>query len=321
MLSYYIFWLQSIIHAVAYSISKNNKIKSISPSLQDLNRKHLSRQYGKRVYKTIPFFQRIFCIWNRQEGSATVEAALILPLFIMAAVVFFWMGNLLQTRLIVYDAMQDTAQCLAEYQYAYSYVQDEKTVDLPGNGVNVLTVKERLQHYLDISPVDASCIVGGTGGILVTRSAYSEADGCIDLKLRYKLQINVPFFGELTWKVQEQIRQRAFIGMQLENNETEENRYVYITETGEVYHTSRTCYHIKLTIQQIPDGELSDRYLNLSPCERCAEGRTTDGTVYITETGDRYHLSVSCSGLKRTVMRVKQKNVGSIPPCSNCGNG
>ena len=116
MLSYYIFWLQSIIHAVAYSISKNNKIKRISPSLQDLNRKHLSRQYGKRVYKTIPFFQRIFCIWNRQEGSATVEAALILPLFIMAAVVFFWMGNLLQTRLIVYDAMQDTAQCLAEYQ-------------------------------------------------------------------------------------------------------------------------------------------------------------------------------------------------------------
>ena len=75
MLSYYIFWLQSIIHAVAYSISKNNKIKRISPSLQDLNRKHLSRQYGKRVYKTIPFFQRIFCIWNRQEGSATVEAA------------------------------------------------------------------------------------------------------------------------------------------------------------------------------------------------------------------------------------------------------
>ena len=71
MLSYYIFWLQSIIHAVAYSISKNNKIKSISPSLQDLNRKHLSRQYGKRVYKTIPFFQRIFCIWNSQEGSAT----------------------------------------------------------------------------------------------------------------------------------------------------------------------------------------------------------------------------------------------------------
>lgn len=109
--------------------------------------------------------------------------------------------------------------------------------------------------------------------------------------------------------------------MQLENNETEENKYVYITETGEAYHTSRTCYHIKLTIRQIPDGELSDRYQNLSPCERCAEGRTTDGTVYITETGDRYHLSVSCSGLKRTVMRVKQKNVGSIPPCSNCGNG
>ena len=107
----------------------------------------------------------------------------------------------------------------------------------------------------------------------------------------------------------------------VENNETEENRYVYITETGEVYHTSRTCYHIKLTIRQIPDGELSDRYQNLSPCERCAEGRTTDGTVYITETGDRSHLSVSCSGLKRTVMRVKQKNVGSIPPCSNCGNG
>lgn len=105
-----------------------------------------------------------------------------------------------------------------------------------------------------------------------------------------------------------------------EKTKNEDDAYVYVTETGDVYHSSRTCYHIKLAITQIDKGLLKKSYENLLPCELCASGKYTDGCIYITETGNKYHYSVACSGLKRTVMRVRRKDVGNLSPCSNCGN-
>ncbi|MBD8948918.1 MAG: pilus assembly protein, partial [Blautia obeum] len=48
-------------------------------------------------------------------------------------------------------------------------------------------------------------------------------------------------------------------------------------------------------------------------CERCRAGSA--GSVYITGEGNRYHGSLSCSGLKRTVEEVLQKDCG-LRPCS-----
>ena len=65
--------------------------------------------------------------------------------------------------------------------------------------------------------------------------------------------------------------------------------------------------------------ELEQIQDSLSPCELCAEGKHADSAVYVTETGDRYHLSIGCSGLKRTVTRVRRSDVTGLPYCSECG--
>ena len=96
----------------------------------------------------------------------------------------------------------------------------------------------------------------------------------------------------------------------------DDDRYVYIAETGDVCHTSRSCYHIRLTIRQTNLNQIQN---SLSPCELCAEGKHADSAVYVTETGDRYHLSIGCSGLKRTVTRVRRSDVTGLPYCSECG--
>ncbi|MBQ2257432.1 MAG: pilus assembly protein, partial [Lachnospiraceae bacterium] len=54
------------------------------------------------------------------------------------------------------------------------------------------------------------------------------------------------------------------------------------------------------------------------PCEEC--GGSCGNTVYITSHGNRYHATLSCSKLKRTVLAVPISQVGGRGACSKCGN-
>ena len=53
-----------------------------------------------------------------------------------------------------------------------------------------------------------------------------------------------------------------------------------------------------------------------SPCEKC--GGDGSGIVYITNEGDRYHNTIECSGLKRSVRCVPLSEAGGRAPCSRC---
>ena len=96
---------------------------------------------------------------------------------------------------------------------------------------------------------------------------------------------------------------------------------VYVTATGTVYHRDRNCTHIKLSIQEVGKDSV-EKLRNRGgakyyPCS-CYKSHPSS-SVYITRDGTRYHSSVSCSSLKRTVKKVTLSDAGQLKPCSKCG--
>lgn len=101
--------------------------------------------------------------------------------------------------------------------------------------------------------------------------------------------------------------------------------YVYLSATGtEVYHLRADCSYLNVRPKQVSQAALvTKRNSNggrYKPCERCLAGPYSD-PVYICEWGDRYHCSLDCSGLKRSVRKVTMGEAvtDGRRACSRCG--
>ena len=121
-------------------------------------------------------------------------------------------------------------------------------------------------------------------------------------------------------------RVHAWTGRDPEENRElpseEENRLVYVTEYGSVYHTHSECTHLELQIQRVPSVLVSGmrnagggRY---HACEKCVGKGGMHGLVYITGEGDCYHNSSKCSGLTRKVHLVPASEADGMHICSRC---
>ena len=103
----------------------------------------------------------------------------------------------------------------------------------------------------------------------------------------------------------------------------EDDQIVYVTDTGVGYHKNPHCTHLDLSIHVAASSELNslrnESGGKYHACEKCVHGSSMGGSVYITNQGDRYHNSLTCSGLKRTVYTARISEVPGKRACSKCG--
>lgn len=159
-------------------------------------------------------------------------------------------------------------------------------------------------------------------------SSFLQDEEEIDLVLTYQIRSPIGFIKLPGNFFIQRARIRAWTGRvptgegdESGNKETGDD-YVYVTETGGVYHEDSECTHLRLSVRAVDIGAL-DTLRNSSGaiyhnCERCARSPGSS-TVYITEEGNRYHNSISCSGLKRTVRQVSREELNGMRACSRCG--
>ncbi|MCD7819835.1 MAG: hypothetical protein LUH07_12430 [Lachnospiraceae bacterium] len=217
-------------------------------------------------------------------------------------------------------ALSETGKTMAAAAYAATYTGEI------GNGAEI-AVNALSLAYAQSSVTNQTGDTSAVKNLNMVLSSLMQEDEMIDLVLTYQIRspfgiVNLPgsFFIQ-------RASVRAWVGRS-EEQESEENEegeteeeLVYVTASGTVYHVDSECTYLKLSIQTV-DADALDSLRNNSgeiyhACELC--GSDSGSTVYITKEGNRYHSSLSCSGLKRTVTQVKLSEVGDMHVCSKCG--
>ena len=192
-----------------------------------------------------------------------------------------------------------------------------------------LYVRNQVNHYLGETYLKETCLEGGSAGISYLRSRILTAGSrdIVDLVADYRVRPFIEVMAPSGFSMQCRYYGHAWVGYdngvspEDEEEEAEED-IVYITPTGTVYHLTRECTYLKPSVHAISSSDIGSARNNSGgkyyPCERCRPSRS--GTLFITNDGNRYHSSSTCSSIYHNILSVPLSSVEDhMRACSKCG--
>lgn len=253
---------------------------------------------------------------KKAKGSLTVEAAIVLPIFLFAMISIIYFCEIFRYSCVVSESIHQAAKAMAKIAYVSKDKQDIDNGVLEGVVLSEIYVKNQVNSNLE------------SVGIKQKNNSYYLSrimkDDLIDLIVIEKINIPYGFLGISSIKVMDRARVHVFNGYdntKAQKVSTEEsNEIVYITKNGTVYHKDRNCSHLKITISNtVKENINKKRNINggkYYPCEFC-DNKSVN--CFYTEYGDRYHSSVSCPALKRNIISVNISETKGRRKCKSCG--
>lgn len=259
---------------------------------------------------------------KRNKGYITVEASLVVPLFLFFMLAMSGIFMILMAEAHIHQSLAAATDYIAEYCYLEQklFVGDEKkdasvrtvSVDVESL-IDAVVVKQQLSKYIGNDFYVERVISGGKSGVFVRVEKDKHNSKIMIVTASYQAKVNLPLLGTYSINLSNQIKQKAFVGF-TEEEYNNSDCFVYVTPNREAYHMRRDCTHLMLDVNVVN----SSRKGNYEPCFYC--GIKKSGTrVYIAKHGEVYHNNRDCVGLKRTVRRVKLSSVEDIGACERCG--
>jgi hypothetical protein len=250
-----------------------------------------------------------------EKGVMTVEAAILIPLFLMVLLMISSVGEILMIHGQVAHGLKEAACQAAVSEYALA-----KKGQM-AKGVSKGIAKSVFLASVNRKFLDRSSLSGGSMGVALTSSLVMNGKGEYIVTATYHIRKKMPFLLPAYGVFTQKIRQKAMTGYVPDQDEKKEGM-VYVTPHESVYHTDLSCSHLSLHISA--DGDVKKyvdgktRYRECEKCTRYHKGQIA--CLYIAEEGDAYHTDLSCSGLKRTVSQVDKSTLKGVKPCERCGN-
>lgn len=242
------------------------------------------------------------------SGSLTVEAAIILPLLTCFFVSILFFFRIMQVQIVVQDAINCTGRKMA-------LSQEENT------WIALVTAKSLFVKELSNVGLIENYVEGGVRGVSFAESEFDEEQ--IHIKVKYRICLPMQLFWKVEFNMQQRADCRRWNGWHYSTEGEEADTWVYVTETGTVYHIMETCSHLELSIRSVKKEQLpylrNENGGRYQKCSQCEVDASIGGNVYITNQGECYHVDLNCSGIKRTVYMVRKSEVENRSCCSRCG--
>ena len=238
------------------------------------------------------------------HGSLTIEASFVIPLMAgsLAFILYFFQVILVQVQ--IEEALIYTGRCVAVESCV---VSSEEALFLSAETI--------FRSIVDKSTVVNRYVENKSWGISLLKSEFSGDEIC--LRAEYAVKLPISFFDIDRIRLSSENCFQKWIGS---NGFEQVGKWVYITPTGTVYHTSMACRVLDISIKEAPLSEIGEyRGLNgqkFYPCFRCK--KEAGQVVYYTDYGTLYHQNIGCRALKRTINKIHIEEVGARSICSFC---
>ncbi len=248
------------------------------------------------------------------SASMTVEAALVLPVFLFAGVLLMMPFRILDVE----RQMQAIAMSVGEEISQTAYLAPEEG-GWTGSAAAFAYAEGAVRMKSGDLPVQRLSLAGSS----------LLADGeTVDLIIDYQMKLPFSVFGLGSVKRRCRCWLRAWVGSDGltgagEYGTGEEDPIVYVGKDSTRYHNSEFCHYLYNRLSAVPVSRIGD-YRNESghrytSCDRC--GGLAGGTVYIMPYGEHYHGSRTCTAITAYVRAVRRSAVEYLGPCSYCSGG
>ena len=264
----------------------------------------------------------------RTKGSLTVEAAMILPLFLFFMVILMLPMGVMKEGRRIQTALEAAGEEISQYAYVLDRLKLGESLD--SSGIDGFS-----EEFLDGLTEEGILLyarkqVEGRAGftrlesVSFARSSVLRDEETIDLIMDYRVRIPFSVFGLNSIPMAARSCRRAWIGQEGGRNrkDGQEDELVYIGRTSTRYHRQRTCHYLYNEIKEISFKEV-ENVRNLAggkykPCSICGRFAEENGSVFIMPSGERYHSDRNCSSIMAYVEAVPLSEVFHMGACSYC---
>lgn len=300
----------------SYFVKSISRIASKLVTLQV--RISLNRRRGKKAFLSV-------------SGGLTLEAALVLTLFIFASVTLMLPMKILNTQ----RKIQAALECVGEDFSKYTYLQEQLDTGLEALVSGAGDFAKEFCHYLGAgiaeSYIEAQVMEHADTSMIqqvtMKRSEFLTDGAWFDLILDYEIQMPFSVLGLHAVSCTARCRRRAWIGLAGKNEIGEigasGEQMVYVGKHATRYHLDRYCHYLANNLTAVSFDEV-DKLRNqsggkYSACAVCASLSGSGSTVYIMLEGKSYHASRVCRAIISYVRMVPLSEVEHLGACSYCG--
>lgn len=300
-----------------FSQPKANKSKKIiSPQIN----------HGKRVSLSASFY-----------GSLSVEAAIILPVFIFFLLIVISPLLLFKTQLIIHERLTDCCLMLSEYYYPCSKINDAENnipdyvKDITLNGVSTAYAKNYILDNSLKKKLHNSLIHNKENGLSFKYSSINKASGIIDISIDYSAGISLPMIAKLPYtKFIQRCYIKGFCGKSIVNSNNSVPVYVYVSSGSTAYHKTPYCSYLLHYSTVVRSKFSTTVFVDGNPYDCCTFCMLSDESLkdlndkkffYITDYGSVFHTSLDCPVLQRNIFAIDYNTgTGGRSPCIRCYN-